>query len=101
MQRALHLHRHGSMREAASLCEEVLRQQENHFDALHLLGVIHLQSGFPESGLNLVEKALAQRPDESAAWLSKGNALFRLHKPQAALDAFDQALALNALNALA
>lgn len=82
------------MREAASVCEDVLRQQGNHFDALHLLGVIHLQSGYTESGLNLVDKAIAERPGEAIAYISKGNGLQASGRPQAALEAFERALSL-------
>ncbi len=89
------------MREAASVCESVLRECEDHFDALHLLGVIHLQSGNTQSGLNLVQKAIAQRPEEAIAYLSKGNALLSLAQPKEAADAFGRALALQPLSAVA
>ena len=82
------------MREAASVCEAVLLKQEGHFDAVHLLGVIHLQSGQTEHGLRLVERAIELRPDEAAGYLSKGNALLALGRPQEALAACDRALEL-------
>ena len=94
MRRALQLHRQGAMREAASVCEAVLRQQEGYFDAIHLLGVIHLQSGQTERGLKLVERAIELRPDEAAGYLSKGNALLALGRSQEALAACDRALEL-------
>ncbi|MEJ1964393.1 MAG: tetratricopeptide repeat protein [Gammaproteobacteria bacterium] len=100
VQRAMQLHRQGSLREAASICETVLRQEEGNFDALHLLGVIHLQSGMLDTGLGLVEKAIAQRPGEAMAHLSKGNALLSLERPQAALEAYDLALGLQPQSAV-
>ena len=98
--RALQLHGQGALREAASLCEAVLTRQASNFDALHLLAVIRLQSGNVEGGLQLVEHAIAQRPGEAIAYLSKGNALLALERAQAALEAFDRALEIQPLNAV-
>jgi predicted O-linked N-acetylglucosamine transferase (SPINDLY family) len=100
VRRASQLHGRGALRDAASVCEAVLRQDAGYFDALHLLGVIHLQSGHTDSGLQLVEKAIAQRPDEAIAHLSRGNALLSLEQPQAALQAYERALDLQPLNAV-
>ena len=38
------LHRQGRLAEAERICREVLRQQPNHFGALHLLGLIALDT---------------------------------------------------------
>jgi protein O-GlcNAc transferase len=38
------LHRQGQLAEAERIYRDVLRQQANHFGALHLLGVIALQT---------------------------------------------------------
>ena len=99
MQRAMQLYRQGSVRDAAAHCEAILKQQASHFDALHLLAVIHLQGGQAESGLQLVEKAIEQRPGEAVAHLSRGHALITLGQPKAALEAYDRALALQPRNA--
>ncbi len=98
--RALQLHGQGALGEAASVCEAVLTRQASNFDALHLLAVIRLQSGHVESGLQLVEHAIAQRPGEAIAYISKGNALLALERPQLALEAFDRALQIQSLNAV-
>ena len=37
---ALALHDKGQLLKAQTLCEEILREQPDHFDSLHLLGVI-------------------------------------------------------------
>ena len=41
---AITLHQQGRLMEAESIYREILRQQPEHFDALHLLGVIAIQT---------------------------------------------------------
>ena len=52
------LHQQGRLAEAERIYEEVLRQQPNHFDALHLLGVIAVQTRRTERAVELIGKAI-------------------------------------------
>ena len=47
----------------------------NHFDALHLLGVIALQTRHPERAVELIGKAIALKPNYAAAYTNRGKAL--------------------------
>lgn len=59
---ALTLHRSGHLEPAARLYEEVLLEEKENADALHLLGVIHHQRGDNARALELIGRAVALRP---------------------------------------
>ncbi len=42
-QKTLNLHRTGQLVQAQTLCQDILKAQPRHFDALHLMGVDPLQ----------------------------------------------------------
>ena len=48
----------GRMSEAESKLRRILAAEEDHADALHLLGVIALQAGHPEPAAHLIGKAI-------------------------------------------
>ena len=56
------LHRQGKLADAVRIYREVLEQRPNHFSALHLLGVIALQTGRTERGVELIKKAIGLNP---------------------------------------
>ena len=97
-QRGLALHQKGALAEAEGVYKAVLVAQPAHFDALHLLGVIALQSNAFTEAVALIERALAPDPDNPAyanAYINLGVALRGLARYDAALAAYDKAVALN------
>ena len=42
--------------QAETLYEEILKQDPEHGDALHLLGLVHYQQGDPERAMELISK---------------------------------------------
>ena len=92
---ALALHQQGQLGRAQDLYREVLQHDPRHFDSLHLLGLIHVQSGEAETGVELIARALAVRTDFAEAHYNMGNALLSLGRPGEALARFDAALRLN------
>lgn len=60
---AIRLHSAGAVGRAEELYRAVLKQQRNHPDALHMLGVIAFQRGDAQAGIRMVERSLAVRPD--------------------------------------
>ena len=65
--RALELHQAGKLREAERLYRKVLTLHPEHFDALHMLGVVALQEGRAGYAIDLIERALRQKPEIAAA----------------------------------
>jgi tetratricopeptide (TPR) repeat protein len=72
----------------------MLKVQPGHVDALHLLGVIAAQTRRPREAVDLIEKAIAIKPDRAAFHNNRGLALRDLKRLNEALASFEQALEL-------
>jgi predicted TPR repeat methyltransferase len=88
------LHQQGKLADAERIYGEVLRQQPNNFDALHLLGVIALQTRRMERAVELIRKAIKLNAKVAAAHNNLGCALQDLKRPDDALMSCDKAIAL-------
>jgi protein O-GlcNAc transferase len=91
---AFALHRQGRLAEAERLYEDILRREPNHFDALHLLGVLSGQTRRTERSAELIAKAIALNAGVADAHNNLGNALLDLRRFEEALLSFDKATAL-------
>ncbi len=91
---ALDQHRKGDLKTAARLYESILREQPHHADALHLLAVVHIQTGEPTRAIPLMQKALAIRPDTPTFLNTLGNAAAAMGDTVQAITAYRRALAL-------
>jgi tetratricopeptide (TPR) repeat protein len=92
--RALALHRQAHLDAAGKLYEQVLDLQPLHANALHLLGVIALETGHAERAAELIGRAVRVDPQSYAAHLNLGTAQQLLDRPQAAIASFNAALRL-------
>jgi len=95
LQRAVAHHRQGQLAHARALYEAVLVEQPQQFDALHMLGVIALQSRDPELALRLIGAAIAVHRGSAAAYSNHGSALEALGRWDEALGSFARAIALD------
>jgi len=84
----------GRLDQVNRLCIEILRTDDRHFAALHLLGLSALQGGDAPRGIQLMRRSIAINPQQPDVHVNIGNALLRLRQPLAALDSCDAALAL-------
>jgi protein O-GlcNAc transferase len=91
---AVALHQQGKLADAERVCRGILLQQPNHFGALHLLGLIALQTRHAEEAVELFGKAIALNPEYVEAHYNRGLALMELHRPEDALASYDRAIAL-------
>ncbi len=94
LQQAVAQHQAGRLQEAAALYKQILQAQPNHFDALHLLGVIFFQAGQNSQAVELIQRAIAINPAHPAPHLNIGLALKGLGRAQEALASYDKAIAL-------
>jgi protein O-GlcNAc transferase len=94
LQHALAFHQQGMLSDAKKIYEDILKQQPNHFDALHLLGMIAWQTKNPHQGEELIGKAIKVNPASAAAYSNRGNALRDLKRVEEALASYDRAIAL-------
>ena len=91
----LALHQQGRLIEAERLYRQVLDEAPAHFDALHFLGVLALQTLRTESGVELIAKAVALNPNSFGAYNNLGLGFKDLRRFDAALECFDKAIALH------
>ena len=91
---ALQLHQQGQLEQASVGYLQVLQQQADHPDALHLLGVIALQSGQAQAALAWIEKAIAANDRIALFHVHRGLAHKAMQQLEPALACFDEALAL-------
>ncbi|MBR1160270.1 tetratricopeptide repeat protein [Bradyrhizobium elkanii] len=91
---AVALHQRGQLAAAEKIYEDILRQQPNNFDALHLLGLVSAQTGRSERGVDLIRRAIRLNGNVADAHSNLGNALRALRRFDEALASFDVAIAL-------
>src|ERR1700683_450131 len=92
IERALTLHRQGRLDDAAQIYDAVLGADPNHFDALHLGGVLRHQQGRSADALRLVAAALKARPGSADVLTNYGVILDALKRHEEALASFDKVL---------
>jgi protein O-GlcNAc transferase len=91
----LALHRQGDLAAAERVYLDVLDQEPRHFDAMHMLGVVALQTRRTERGVELIRKAIGLNAKVAAAHNNLGKALSDLKLSADALASFDRAIALD------
>ncbi len=94
LRRALPLHQAGKLDQAERLYLAILAAQADHFDALHLLGVVQYQQGRIAEAYDSLGAALRLRPGNAAALNTFGLVQAMLRRPEQALASYDRALAL-------
>ena len=94
MDQGLALHRAGRLDEAQQSYVAALTRDPGHFDALHMLGVLCVQTGQLEPGVELIEHAIRIKPDVPAAYGNLANALNGLKRHDEAVRSCDRAIAL-------
>jgi tetratricopeptide (TPR) repeat protein len=94
LQRALAVHQQGRLTEADALYREILAQDPEHFDALHLSGVIAYQQGRYDAAVASIGRALMHETTQAAPYSNLGLALLAQGRHDAALACFDRALTL-------
>ncbi len=90
-QTALHLYRLGRRRDAKVQCRAILARQPDHWPALYLVGLIHLDAKRPDRALPAL--ARAARSGAGPALTAMARALGALGRPEAALRAAQAAVA--------
>ncbi len=95
LQRALGLQQRGELVEAEKLYRDVLKIDPNHFDALHLLGLLKHQQRKNSDARELIGSALKINPNYPDALLNYGSILAALDLYEEALTYFDRTLVLD------
>jgi tetratricopeptide (TPR) repeat protein len=91
---AMALHRAGRLAKAQEIYVRILATQPDHFDSLHLLGVVHSQRGNYVEAVRQIDAALTINPKAAAALSNRGLALHELKRFGEAVASYDKAIAL-------
>ena len=94
LNQAIAVHQTGRLAEAERLYLDILETHPNHFDAIHLLGVVRHQQGRQLEALELIGSALQRNPRSVDALSNHGAVLQRLGRHEEALTSYDRALAI-------
>ena len=95
LRQALAFHQHGNLLDAERAYRELLAVAPEHFEALHMLGLLSYQVGRYQAAADLIRAAIRQDPNVAAAHLNLGLPLQKLGRFEEALVSYDQALCLN------
>lgn len=99
MQLAIENHKAGAFSKAEEIYRQVLLRQPNHPDALHLLGVICLQSSRPDAAIEFINRAIKANPGVAKYHNNLANALRSKGLLVQAIAAYREAVRLNPENA--
>jgi tetratricopeptide (TPR) repeat protein len=92
---AVALHQQGDLARAEKIYARILKARRDHFDALHLLGLLKHQAGKTGEAYRLISAALTVNPRSADARSNLGLVLHALKRDAEALASFEQALALD------
>ncbi len=95
LKRAVDDQRAGRFKAAERGYRAVLKMTPDHFDALHMLGVVAHQTGRHGEAVALIDRAIALNGDMAVAHFNKSAALRADGKMVAAIAALQRAVALN------
>jgi len=93
LQNAVTLHRVGHLAEAARLYQQVLDDEPENPDALHLLGVLTSQQGDHALAIELIEQAIALRPQTASFHVNLARAFHAAENLSGAATALTAAVA--------
>lgn len=88
------LHKQGLLQAAQPVYEQLLQTEPEHTHALHYLGLLHVQQGQLDHGIELIQRSLALDPNQFAALGNLAGALQDAGRLDDALTRIDAALAI-------
>ncbi|TAN76374.1 MAG: tetratricopeptide repeat protein [Gallionella sp.] len=94
IQAALEHHQAGRISQAEALCQQALRIDRNHPDALHLLGVIARQAGKYDMAAELINRAIRAKPSDPVYYNDLGIAYNASNRPEEAIASYRHAIAI-------
>lgn len=94
-EQAVSQHQLGNLKEAESLCRQVLEQEPNHSDGLNLLGVVCYQMNRYNEALELINRAIALNSKNPSYYFNLGKVYGAATLLEDAIRSFKTAIALD------
>jgi tetratricopeptide (TPR) repeat protein len=91
---AMQLLNSGQLNQAEDLCHQVLRNIQNHPDALHVMGLIHHQRGNSHEAVFLISNAIENNPYVAVYYYNLGYILALSGEIDRAIEAYKESLSL-------
>ena len=79
LKKGISFHQLGNLKEAEKIYRDVISTNSAQPDALHLLGLIELQNGNPETAASLIQQAILVKKDNVNYHFNLGVSLFQLN----------------------
>lgn len=95
LRRGVEHHRRGDLAAATAVYRHLLRDEPEHWQALHYLGLAKLQRGLLDEADSLLSRSVAIEPNNGNAWSDLGTARVKAQRPGDALAPFSRALELD------
>jgi len=92
---ALEHHQAGRLSQAEAIYQQILRQEPDHADAWHMLGVIAAQQGQPDRALSSIARAIRLNPAPPFYHNNLGNVLHEMNRFTEALLCYEEAIRLD------
>ena len=92
LQKGFDMHQSGHLDEARVIYKKILAKNPRHFDALQLLGALHLQAKEFLVAINFFNRAININPLNAGAFNNKGIALKNLNLRNEAIASYDKAI---------
>ena len=92
---AISLFQSGQLNKANNICSEILKDEPNNFEILHLLGIISFQEKKYDLSVEYIKKALKINPEQAEANNNLGIALKELKKFEKASESFNKAIKID------
>lgn len=86
------LHHEGQLTEALTAYEELLAENPDVPELIHIIGILHTQLGKPKQALDWINRAIEKQKNNAAFYNSKGIVLLKLNKYEQATQAFQEAI---------
>jgi predicted O-linked N-acetylglucosamine transferase (SPINDLY family) len=95
MDAAVKLQQAGRLVEAETYCRQILGEQPDHPNALHVLAVVLHQTNRNDQALELMQRAVARKSTDAEFRNSMGVMLMAARRPKEAMEAFQAAIKLH------
>jgi len=96
----LSMHQKGYQNEALQTYLEILKIEPNHFESIHLLGVLCVQNGNPEQSIKFFDRAIQLKSDFAIAYSNRSRAYEDLNKTEDALEDCKKAISIDPENTI-